>query len=77
MIRTFKNKRTVGTNGLLGEGGQDSRSAKRELREGRGDKGIECTSTMRNRPDALVWGSSSDKGRRAKSTRVPGPDNGK
>jgi len=39
MIRRFKNKRTAGANGLLGEGGKDSHSAKRELREGRGGQG--------------------------------------
>ena len=56
MIRTFKNKRSAKSDGLLGEGGQDPRREKREPREGEGEEGIECTSAMRNRPDALLWG---------------------
>jgi len=36
MIRVFKDKRSVGANDLLGEGGQDPRSEERELREGKG-----------------------------------------
>ena len=39
MIRVFKDKRSAGANGLLGEGGQDPRSEERELREGKGEKG--------------------------------------
>jgi len=49
MIRTFKNKRSAKSDGLLGEGGQDPRNEKREPREGEGEEGIECTSAMRNR----------------------------
>jgi hypothetical protein len=60
MIRVFKNKRSIGANSLLGEGGQDPRSEKRELREEEGEKGRERTSAMRNGPDAPMWGSSSD-----------------
>ena len=51
MIRVFKDKRSAGANGLLGEGGQDPRSEERELREGEGEKGRERTSAMRNRQD--------------------------
>ena len=77
MIRVFKDKRSAGANGLLGEGGQDPRNEERELREGKGEKGRERPSTMRNRADVPVWGSSSDEGRRARSTHVPGPGTGK
>jgi len=44
-----------------------------ELRDEEGEKGRECTSAMHNRADAPVWGSSSDEGRRARSTHLPGP----
>ena len=37
---------------------------------GRSGKREERTPAMRNGPDALVWGSSSDKGRRARSTHA-------
>jgi len=77
MIHTFKNKRSAKSDGLLGEGGQDPRSEKREPREGEGEEGIECTSAMRNRPDAPMWGSSSNEGWQARSTHVSGPDAGK
>ena len=77
MIRTFKNKRSAKSDGLLGEGGQDPRSEKREPREGEGEEGIECTSAMRNRPDAPMWGSSSNEGWQARSTHVCGPGAGK
>jgi len=77
MIRTFKNKRSAKSDGLLGEGGQDPRSEKREPREGEGEEGIECTSAMRNRPDAPMWGSSSNEGWRARSTHIFGPGAGK
>ena len=77
MICVFRNKRSAGANGLLGEGGQDPRSEERELREGKGEKGRERPSAMRNRADVPVWGSSSDEGRRARSTHVPGPSTGK
>jgi len=77
MIRVFKDKRSAGANGLLGEGGQDPRSEERELREGKGEKGRERPSAMYNRADVPVWGSSSDEGRRARSTHVPGLGTGK
>ena len=77
MIRVFKDKRSAGANGLLGEGGQDPRSEERELREGKGEKGRERPSAMRNRADAPVWGSSGDEGRRARSTHVPDADTSK
>ena len=77
MIRVFKDKRSAGANDLLGEGGQDPRSEERELREGKGEKGRQCPSAMRNRVDVPVWGSSSDEGRQARSTHVPGPHTGK
>jgi hypothetical protein len=54
MIRTFKNKRSAKSDALLGEGGQDPRSEKRETREGEGEEGIKCTSAIHNRPDAPV-----------------------
>jgi len=77
MIRVFKDKRSAGANGLLGEGAQDPGSEERELREGKGEKGREHPFAMHNRADVLVWGSSSDEGRRARSTHVPGPGTGK
>jgi len=43
-------------------GGQDPRCEERELREGEEDKGRECSSAMRNRPDAPVWGSAMKAG---------------
>ena len=52
MIRTFKNKRAAGADDLLGERDQDPPSEERELREGEGKKGRECTFAMRNGPDA-------------------------
>ena len=73
MIRVFKDKRSAGANDLLREGGQDPRSEERELREGKGEKGRERPSAMRNRADVPVWVSSNDEGRRARSTHVPGP----
>jgi len=77
MIRVFKDKRSAGANGLLGEGGQDPCNEERELREGKGEKGRERPSAMRNRADAPVWGSSGDEGRRARSTHVPDADTSK
>jgi len=77
MIRVFKDKRSAGANGLLGEGGQDPRSEERELREGKGEKGRERPSAMCNRADVLVWGSSNEEGRRARSTHVPAPTRAK
>ena len=77
MIRIFKDKRSAGANDLLGEGGQDPRSEEREMREGKGEKGRERPSAMRNRADAPVWGSSGDEGRRARSTHVPDADTSK
>jgi len=77
MIRVFKDKRSAGANGLLGEGGQDPRSEERELREGKGEKGRERPSAMHNRADVPLWGSSNDEGRRARSTHVPSPGTGK
>jgi len=50
MICVFKNKRSAGANGLLGEGGQDPHSEERELRKEEGEKGRECTSAQRARP---------------------------
>jgi len=77
MIRVFKDKRSAGANGLLGEGAQDPGSEERELREGKGEKGRERPSAMRNREDVPVCGSSNDEGRRARSTHVLGPGTGK
>ena len=73
MIRVFKNKRSAGANGLLGEGGQDPHSEEKELREGKEEKRRELPSAMLNRADVPLWGSSSDEGWRARSTHVPGP----
>jgi len=70
MVLAFENSKAAGADGLLGEGGQDPGSE--EGAEGRGgEKGRECTSAMHNRPDAPVWGFSSDEGRRARSTHAP------
>ena len=52
MIRTFKNKRATGADDLRREQDQDPPSEERELREGEGEKGRECTFAMRNGPDA-------------------------
>ena len=60
MICVFRNKRSAGANGLLGEGGQDPHSEERELRKEEGEKGRECTSAMHKGPDTPVWGYSSD-----------------
>ena len=61
MIRVFKDKRSTCANALLGEGGQDPRSEERELREGKGEKGRERPSAMRNKADVPVWGSKRIK----------------
>jgi hypothetical protein len=58
--------KSAGANDLLGEGDQDPRSEERGERR-------EHTSAMRNGLDTPVWGSSSDEGRRARSTHVSGP----
>jgi hypothetical protein len=58
--------KSAGANDLLGEGDQDPRSEER-------GKGRERTSVMHNGPDTPVWGSSSDEGRRARSTHMSGP----
>jgi len=77
MIHVFKDKRSAGANALLGEGGQDPRSEERELREGKGRRGESAPLPCATGADVPVWGSSSDEGRQARSTHVPGPHTGK
>ena len=72
MIHTFKNK-SGRSKWLLRGGGGANNIDEREVREGKGEKGRERISAVRNGSDTLVWGSSSDEGRGASCTHVPGP----
>lgn len=59
----LKTREVAGANGLLGGWvGAANHSEEREMRERKGEKGRERTFAMRNGPDALARGSSSEEG---------------
>ena len=78
IIHTFKNKRVIGADSLLGEEGQDPCSGEeRELREEEGRMGESAPlSRVMGRARCAMWGSSNDEGWQARYTHVLGPSVG-